>query len=668
MSNIRNFCIIAHIDHGKSTLADRMLEITGTVRSIDGAQMLDTMDLEQERGITIKLTPVRMQWKGCEYNLIDTPGHVDFQYEVSRSLAAVEGCILLVDASQGVQAQTLSVLYAAIDNGLTIIPVLNKIDLPAADPKRVGQELMNLIWCDEDEIIAVSGKTGLNVDKVLDAVMERIDDPFTFKNKHPKKYRHKGHIVDTTSSRALIFDSVFDSYRGVVSYVKCVDGCIKAGDTIHFIHSEKTIQPTEVGHFSPKHIKDPSLNAGQIGYIVTGQKSVRDARIGDTILGGVVAKKDYSTFDPYLIPGFKKVKPFVYAGVYPIDTDQYEKLKESFEKLSLNDSAIEYTYEQSNALGHGFRCGFLGMLHMDIIKERLFREYQMDTIFTTPTVTYLVETNRHKHPKVQSGENITELLASWLRKEILADQRDNPDLLIEPEDMTFDLMEEFRQKYSEILKPWLVVHSGADLPEAGKIDTMMEPYAVVEVVGPEHFSGNIMELAQEYRGALLWMEFLDTTRVLWKYMMPMGEFIIDFYDRLKSATKGYATMNYEFKQYQYSDLVRLDIFVNGEVVEAFSLVVHETNSYPKGREITKKLKELIPRQLFSIPIQAGIGNKMIARENISAITKDVLAKCYGGDISRKRKLLEKQKEGKKKMKMMGRVSIPSDIFMKMVAR
>lgn len=398
MSQIRNFCIIAHIDHGKSTLADRMLEMTGTMRSLEHGQMLDTMDLEQERGITIKLTPVRMQRKGYEFNLIDTPGHVDFQYEVSRSLAAVEGCILLVDASQGVQAQTLSVLYAAIDNGLTIIPVLNKIDLPAADPKRVGQELMNLIGCDENEIIAVSGKTGLNVDAVLDAVIERIDDPLTFKQKHPKKYWANGTVVDTTSSRALIFDSVFDAYRGVVSYVKCVDGEIKAGDTIHFIHSEKTIQPTEVGHFSPKHVKDLVLSAGQIGYIVTGQKSVRDARIGDTILKTEDRRQRtedlVDTFHQYLIPGFKKAKPFVYAGVYPIDTDQYEKLKESFEKLSLNDSAIEYSYEQSNALGHGFRCGFLGMLHMDIIKERLFREYQMDTIFTTPTVTYLVQTNR----------------------------------------------------------------------------------------------------------------------------------------------------------------------------------------------------------------------------------------------------------------------------------
>ena len=385
----------------------------------------------------------------------------------------------------------MSVLYSAIDNGLTIIPVLNKIDLPAADPKRVGQELMNLIGCDEEEIIAVSGKTGLNVDSVLDAVIERIDDPLSFKTKHPKKYRTGGKISETAASRALIFDSVFDPYRGVVSYVKCVDGRMQAGDTIHFVHSEKSIQPTEVGHFSPRYIKDASLDAGQIGYIVTGQKSVRDARIGDTIVGHVPSSKEYHKYHHYLIPGFKKVKPFVYAGVYPIDTDQYEKLKESFEKLSLNDSAIEYSYEQSNALGHGFRCGFLGMLHMDIIKERLFREYQMDTIFTTPTVTYLVETNFMKHPKVQSGENITELLVTGLRKEILQDsnfrkQSEFPDLeadlLLDTEDMTFATIEILRQKYTEILKPRLVVHSGADLPEQGKIDSIMEPYAVVEIV------------------------------------------------------------------------------------------------------------------------------------------------------------------------------------------
>jgi GTP-binding protein LepA len=671
MSHIRNFCIIAHIDHGKSTLADRMLEITNTVRSIDGGQMLDTMDLEQERGITIKLTPVRMQWKWYELNLIDTPGHVDFQYEVSRSLAAVEGCVLLVDASQWVQAQTLSVLYAAIDNGLTIIPVLNKIDLPAADPERVSQELINLIGCDANEIICVSGKTGLNVEQVLDAIVARVDTPEIFKNKHPRKYRPAGNVVSDQVTRALIFDSVFDPYRGVVCYVKCVDGNITTNTPLQLIHSQTTITPTEVGYFAPKYHKNAALDAGQIGYIVTGQKSVRDARIGDTMLAWVATQKDKSLLHPYTIPGFKQVKPFVYAGVYPIDTDLYEKLKSSFEKLALNDSAIQYTYEQSNALGHGFRVGFLGMLHMDIIKERLWREYQMDTIFTTPTVTYLIQTNRLKHPKVSSSENIVELIQSGYRRQVfhylnIPLQDDHKQL--SDDTLTHEQLIQLQNAYSAQLHDRIIIHSWSDLPEQSKLETIMEPMAMVEIVGPEEYSGNIMNLSQDYRGRLHSMEAIDTTRMLWKYLMPMGEFLIDFYDKLKSATKGYATMNYEFMRYEASELARLDIFVHGDVVEAFSQVVHKDKAYTKGHEITTKLKDLIPRQMFAIPIQAGIGTKMIARETISAMKKDVLAKCYGWDISRKRKLLEKQKAGKKKMKMMGKVSIPSDIFMKMVTK
>lgn len=668
MSDIRNFCIIAHIDHGKSTLADRLLEITETVKKVEWWQMLDTMDLEQERGITIKMTPARMKWKGIELNLIDTPWHVDFQYEVSRSLSAVEWVVLLVDASQWIQAQTLSTLYMAMENNLTIIPVLNKVDLPAADPERVANEIEQTIGLDKDEIIAISAKTGHNVELVLDAVIERISSPDIFKKDNKNKFdiTHGKEIAPEWLSRALIFDSVFDPYKWVVAYVKVVDGSFRKWDELHLIYSETMITPPEVWYFIPKYVKDDVLKEWQIGYIVTGKKSVRDAKIWDTIvwLPNKEQRVKWQMLQPYTIPGFKAVKPFVFAGVYPIDTDEYDKLKSAFEKLSLNDSAISFEYEQSQAMGHGFRCGFLGMLHMDIIKERLRREYNMETIFTTPTVTYLVKSRDFKDERILSQSNVRAVIDAWLHEYVLS-----VDKYIEIEDDPESITLEYKaEKLAEDLKQWLLVKSWGRMPEQWAIEEIREPIVEVEIVGPEEFSGNIMNLAQEYRGEMKGMEYLDAHRVVWKYLMPMWEIVIDFYDRLKSATKWYATMNYEFKRYQAADLVRLDMRINKERVEAFSLVVHKEKAYHAGRELVDKLKTLIPKHMFSIPLQAGIGAKMVARQTISAMRKDVTAKCYGWDISRKKKLLKKQKEGKKKMKQMWSVSVPGDVFMKMVQR
>lgn len=628
--------------------------------------MLDRMDIEQERGITIKLTPARMQRKGYEFNLIDTPGHVDFQYEVSRSLAAVEWAILLVDASQWIQAQTLSTLYQAIDQHLTIIPVLNKIDLPAANPERVAHEIENMIGIDKSEIIQVSGKTWANVDAVLDAIIERIQDPLAFKKSHTKKFRPVGqdqpHIP--WISRALIFDSVYDPYKGVLAYVKMVDGEIKAWEKLHLIYTENDVLPTEVGHFTPDYKADKILKEGQIGYIVTGEKSVRDVSIGDTIIKDQREKgQNQTSMENLVIPGFKRVKPFVYAGVYPIDTTDYDKLKDSLEKLSINDSAIEYELEDSKALGFGFRCGFLWMLHMDIVKERLSREYNMETIFTIPTVVYLIKTKNLSLDQIKSWSNIQSLLKTWLYKQILTNDE---CAMVDSEWM--DALQNPESKIQNILKPRLVVKSGSDMIDQGLIDEIWEPIAAVEVVGPESYAGNIMALCQEYRGKLTHMEYIDETRVVWHYELPMGEIIIDFYDRLKSATKGYATMNYEFKKYRPAELIKLDVYINNEKVEALSWVIHKDKAYYLGKEVVEKLKTLIPKHMFVIPIQAGIGNKMIARETISAMKKDVLAKCYGGDVSRKRKLLSKQKEGKKRMKAIGSVNVPSDVFIKMVAR
>ena len=596
-----------------------------------------------------------MQRKDYEFNLIDTPGHVDFQYEVSRSLAAVEWAILLIDASQWIQAQTLSVLYQAIDQHLTIIPVLNKIDLPAANPERVAHEIENIIGIDKSEIIQVSGKTWANVETVLDAIIERIQDPESFKQSHPKKFWPVGQdqLQIPWISRALIFDSVYDPYKWVLAYVKIVDGEIKSGQDLHLIYTENDITPTEVGYFTPDCKVDKALKQWQIGYIVTWEKSVRDVSIGDTMIKDERAKGQNETLMKNLvIPGFKRVKPFVYAWVYPVDTADYDKLKDSLEKLSINDSAIEYELEDSKALGFWFRCGFLWMLHMDIVRERLSREYNMETIFTIPTVIYLIKTKNLSIDQIKSWANITNLLKTWLYKQILW-------LTTADEDV---------EKRKSELTSWLVVKSWSDMIDQWLIDEIREPVAAVEVVGPESYAGNIMALCQEYRGRLINMEYIDETRVVRHYELPMGEIIIDFYDRLKSATKGYATMNYEFKKYQPADLVKLDVYINNEKVEALSRVVHKDKSYYLGKEVVEKLKTLIPKHLFVIPLQVGIGSKMIARENIAAMRKDVIAKCYGWDVSRKRKLLAKQKEGKKKMKAIWSVNVPSDVFIKMVAR
>ncbi len=673
---IRNFCIIAHIDHWKSTLADRMLEITDTIRKSDSSQVLDRLDLEQERGITIKLTPARMQRKWYEFNLIDTPGHVDFQYEVSRSLASVEWAILLVDASQGIQAQTLSTLYQAMDQNIEIIPVLNKIDLPAADPDRVGQEIENILWIDKSEIIAVSWKTGQNVEQVLDIIIEKIQDPLTFKKNNPNKFISSPLLLEEVGwdkeknkiARALIFDSVYDTYKWVVSYVKVVDGEIKPGEKIELAYSAHTMQPTEVWHFAPDYSKDKALTEWQIWYIITWEKSVRDAQIWDTILWWLSKEQldDRDLLKNIAIPGFEKSKPFVYAWVYPIDTTEYDKLKDSLEKLSLNDSAIEYTMEESKALWLGFRCGFLWMLHMDIIKERLVREFNIETIFTTPTVVYLVKSRNTSLVKIKSWANIAELVKTGYYKQILSNfSPANSDKLKELKKLSeWEIIEKNR----ETLKPRMIVRAWSDITEQGIVDEIYEPMWEIEIVWPQEFAWEIMWLCQEYRGTMQNMEHLDQTRVVRKYLMPMWEIIIDFYDRLKSATKGFATMNYEFKKYIQSDLVKVDILLNSEKIEALSMIMHKDNAFFKGREIVKKLKELIPRHMFVIPIQAGIWSKMIARENIPAMRKDVIAKCYGWDISRKRKLLQKQKEWKKKMKSMGSVNVPGDVFIKMVAK
>jgi len=649
--NIRNFCIIAHIDHWKSTLADRMLEITQTVRKSNKTQVLDRMDLEQERGITIKLTPVRMQHKWYEFNLIDTPGHVDFQYEVSRSLTAVEGVILLVDASQWIQAQTLSTLYMAIDKNLENIPVLNKIDLPAANPERVAQEIENIIGIDKNKIIKISAKTWENVDLVLDAVIDRISDPQTFKSNNLNKFRPENQTnkeKSTSLSRALIFDSVYDPYKGILSYIKVIDWTFKANQDLQLIHSDRIIKPSEVWFFNPEYSQDKKLSEGQIWYIVTWQKSVRDVQIWDTIIWGQKIEDDKLPY--YIIPGFKTAKPYVYAGVYPIETNDYDKLKESLQKLSLNDSAIEYDLEDSKALWFGFRCGFLWMLHMDIIKERLSREYKIETIFTIPTVVYLVKAKSFSIESIKSWKNIKDLKETWLDKYIIQYYSKH-------------------HKQNEIeLKPRISVKSWSDMIEQWNIEEILEPIAEVEIVWPQEFAGNIMTLCQEHRWEMINMEYLDETRVVRHYQIPLAEIIIDFYDKLKSNTKWYATMNYEFKEYKPANLVKLDIFINNELMEALSWIVHKDKSYQQGRDIVKKLKKLIPRHLFSVPIQAGIGSKMIARETIWAVKKDVIAKCYWWDVSRKRKLLEKQKEWKKKMKALWSVNVPSDIFIKLVTR
>jgi GTP-binding protein LepA len=590
-SRIRNFCIVAHIDHGKSTLADRLIEATGAVeKRLMREQLLDTMDLERERGITIKLNAVRMSYPardGREYelNLIDTPGHVDFTYEVSRSLAACEGAILVVDASQGVQAQTLSNLFLALDAGLEIIPVLNKIDLPGAEPERRAQEIIDLIGARREEILSVSAKEGTGIPELLEAIVHRVPPP-----------RGK----EDAPLRALIFDSYFDRYRGAVPSVRVVDGVVRTGMEIAFgAHPDDVYVVDEVGYLQLGQRKTDVLEAGEVGYVIANLRSVSDTRAGDTILDAA----DRAT---ELLPGYRDVKSMVFAGIYPTESEQYEGLRDALEKLKLNDASLHYEPESSTALGFGFRCGFLGLLHMEIVGERLEREFGLDLITTVPTVEYHV---------------------------YLADG-------------TMTLLE-----------------SPSRLPDPTSIDRIEEPYVKARIMAPADYIGGIMKLGQERRGVYLGMKYLDATRVEFDWEFPLGEIVLDFYDKLKGLSRGYASLDYEIGGYRASELVRLDMLINGDPVDAFSVIIHREKAYEWGRKVAEKLKELIPRQLFQVIIQAAIGNKIIARETISALRKDVLAKCYGGDITRKRKLLEKQKEGKKRMKQLGQVEIPQEAFL-----
>ena len=588
---IRNFSIIAHIDHGKSTLADRLIEMTGVLSSREmESQVLDNMDIERERGITIKSQAVKMLYKakdGNEYelNLIDTPGHVDFNYEVSRSLAACDGAILVVDSTQGVEAQTLANVYLAIDNNLEILPVINKVDLPNARPDEVKSEIEDIIGIPAEDAPCISAKTGLNVDEVLERIVTDLPAPTGDENAELK---------------CLIFDSIYNDYKGAIAYVRIKDGTVKVGDEIMFMSNKKTFTVTEVGHFEPgSYAPSDKLEAGEVGYIAASIKSLSDISVGDTI-----TLKNRPAAEP--LPGYKKVKPMVYCGIYPVDGSDYENLKVALEKLKLNDAALEYEAESSGALGFGFRCGFLGLLHLEIIEERLDREFDLSLITTSPSVIYKV----HK----TDGEVV------------------------------------------ELYNP-------SDLPPTSEISYMEEPMVSAQIFTPKEFVGNIMEICQNRRGIYIDMKYLDENRVTLIYEMPLNEIIYDFFDQLKSRTKGYASFDYEMKEYKRSDLVKLDIHVNGEPVDALSFIVHKSNSYERGRKMVEKLKTVIPRQLFIIPIQAVIGGKVIARETISAMRKDVLAKCYGGDITRKKKLLEKQKRGKKKMRQIGNVEIPQEAFL-----
>ena len=588
-SNIRNFCIVAHIDHGKSTLADRIMDVTGAVSAREAKQqLLDSMDIERERGITIKLTPVRMKYtyEGKEYvlDLIDTPGHVDFTYEVSRSLKACEGAILIVDASQGVEAQTLTNVYLALDNDLEILPVINKIDLPSARPDEVKAEIEDVIGLPADDAPLISAKEGIGIEQVLEQVITLLPPP-------------KGDF--DAPLKALIFDSFYDSYKGAISIIRVFDGAVRAGDKIKMMSTGATFDVTEVGFFTPSSTPCESLSAGEVGYLCASIKNVSDTKVGDTITSAT-----RPTAQP--LPGFKEAEPMVFSGIYPADGAHYDDLKEALEKLKLNDAALFYEPEVSAALGFGFRCGFLGLLHMEIIEERLEREFDLDLITTAPSVSYRVVTTK--------GETL------------------------------------------EVSNP-------TALPPMGEIDHLEEPMVKASVYTPPEYVGTIMELCQDKRGTFVNMTYIEPTRVLLEYDMPLGEIIYDFFDSLKSRSKGYASLDYEMSGYKRSDLVKMDILLNGEVCDALSLIIHREKAYARGRAIAEKLKDVIPRQQFEIPIQAAIGGKVIARETVKAVRKDVLAKCYGGDITRKKKLLEKQKEGKKRMRQIGSVEVPSEAFM-----
>ncbi|MBT4119351.1 MAG: elongation factor 4 [Candidatus Peribacter sp.] len=603
--DIRNFCIIAHIDHGKSTLADRMIEKTGTLQKREmKEQLLDTMDLERERGITIKLQPVRMEFNNTQLNLIDTPGHTDFRYEVSRSLAACEGAILLVDASQGIQAQTLAVLYMAMENDLKIIPVLNKIDLPAADPERVSDEVVKLLGCDRDDILRISAKNGEGVEDVLQAVIDRVPTPAFHDNPEVP--------------RALIFDAIMDTYRGAVAYVRVMEGSIKKGQKIHLVGTQMDFEALDVGFFSPAYISDDELKEGEIGYIVTGGKDVAHVRTGDTITSklGVDA-----------LPGYKEVQPMVYAGLYPSEADGYPQLRESLEKLTMNDAALSSEPERNAALGNGFRCGFLGLLHMDIIQERLEREFDCDLIITAPSVRYEVQL---------SVKSPAEIVRSSLIKE------DEPDTAI--------------------------ISNPADFPDPAYIEEVREPWVKLEVVCRSEDIGAVLKLVTDRRGVHQSMEYLDEERVVIHFEVPLQGIVLDFFDKLKSSTAGYASMSYEPIAYRAGDLVKLQILLLGEPADALSTIVHRSESNTVGSVVCKKLKEVIPKAQYVIPIQAAIGAKVVARETLSAFRKDVTAGLYGGDISRKQKQLKKQKKGKKRLKQMGKVTLTQDAFLSVLKR
>mgnify|MGYP000466314546 FL=1 len=587
---IRNFSIIAHIDHGKSTLADRLLEMTGTVTQREmEEQLLDTMDLERERGITIKAQSARLLYTagdGHEYtlNLIDTPGHVDFNYEVSRSLAACEGALLIVDATQGVEAQTLANVYLALEHDLEIIPIINKVDLPSADPERVCREIEDIIGLDTTDAIMVSAKTGQGVDRVLEAIVEKIPAP---RDKSGKPLR------------ALIFDSHFDPYKGAIANIRIMEGAVKTGDMIRMMSSGKEFEVIETGVFLPRMYTVNGLECGSVGYFAASMKNVRDCRVGDTVTTAADPAQEP-------LPGYRPATPMVYCGLYPVDTSEYDNLRDALEKLNLNDAALLYEPETSTALGFGFRCGFLGLLHMDVIRERLEREYGLALITTAPSVIYHVYRTDGTMVKV-----------------------DNPSLL----------------------------------PETTKIERIEEPFVKTTIIVPKDMVGTVMEISQNRRGRYVTMDYLDDIRVSLVYDLPLNEILYDYFDVLKSSTRGYASLNYELDGYRESPMVKMDILINGEIVDALSVIVHKDFAVRRGRGLVEKLRGLIPRQLFQIPVQAAVGNKIIARENVAALRKDVLAKCYGGDISRKRKLLEKQKEGKKRMKQVGSVEIPQEAFM-----
>ncbi len=583
-SDIRNFSIIAHIDHGKSTLADRILQLTHAVADRDmREQVLDTMDLERERGITIKAQAVRVDWKGRQLNLIDTPGHVDFTYEVSRSLQACEGALLVVDAAQGIQAQTLANAYLAIENNLEIVPVVNKIDLPAANPNAAAAEVADLIGDDPDRVIRISAKTGENVEAVLDAIVERIPAP---------------HGDPEGPARALIFDSSYDQYRGVVAFVRIVDGVFRAREVLRAMALGTRFEAQEIGFMSPAMRPVQQLSAGEVGYVITGLKDVSELRVGDTLTSNASPAAEP-------LPGYKDVKPMVFAGLFPTDSDDYPELRDALEKLKLNDAALFYEPETSQALGFGFRCGFLGLLHMEIVRERLEREFDLDLLVTAPNVAYRVR-----------GQNETE---------------------------------------------WREVHTPADMPDA--VEEVEEPYIKASIIVPKEYVGTVMELNNDRRGRFDHMEYLSEERVHLTYELPLAEIVLDYYDQLKSRTRGYASFDYDIVGFRPGNLVRVDVLVGGEPVDALSLILHRDSAYERGKALVERLKQEIPRQMFDVAIQAAVGSRVIARETVKARRKDVLAKCYGGDISRKRKLLEKQKAGKRRMKQVGAVEVPQEAFL-----